>query len=187
MPVGSAYRNDENWGILSVRRRPHRGREFEWRDGRRQEGKEGGSEVSEDFVTMTAPDAADLLAPDGSEIRLLPRLERGSMVLCTLPPGQVSLAVTHQTVEELWYVVEGQGELWRRRDDHAEVTDLRPGIAVTIPLGTHFQFRAATSGSLRVVIVTMPTWPGDGEAVPVSGRWALDSIRALTRGCPPVA
>ena len=53
----------------------------------------------------------DVLAPDGSEIRLLPQTTGGSMVHCTLPPGAVSLAVTHRTVDELWYVLSGEGEL----------------------------------------------------------------------------
>jgi mannose-6-phosphate isomerase-like protein (cupin superfamily) len=129
--------------------------------------------MDEDFVTMTVPDEPDLQAPDGSEIRLLPRLSGGSMVHCALPPGGVSLAVTHRTVEEIWYVVEGWGQLWRQSRDREEVTDLRPGLAVTIPLGTRFQFRSAESGPLRFVIVTMPPWPGADEALRVEDHWPV--------------
>jgi len=43
--------------------------------------------------------------------------------------------------------------------------------AVTIPLGTSFQFRAGPEG-LRVVAVTVPPWPGDpAEARPERGPW----------------
>ena len=56
----------------------------------------------------------DVLAPDGSEIRLLAQTGRGSMVHCTLPPGRVSVAVAHRTVEEVWYCLEGAGQVWRR-------------------------------------------------------------------------
>ena len=125
------------------------------------------------FVTMAVPEVADLRAPDGSEIRLLPRLCGGSMVHCSLPPGEVSLAVTHRTVEEIWFVVEGNGQLWRRRGDREEVTDLRPGTAVTIPLGTRFQFRSAESDPLRFIIVNMPRWPGADEAVRVDDHWPV--------------
>jgi mannose-6-phosphate isomerase-like protein (cupin superfamily) len=45
------------------------------------------------------------------------------------------------------------------------------GVCLTIPLGTHFQFRATGSAPLAALGVTMPPWPGEGEAVPVQGRW----------------
>jgi mannose-6-phosphate isomerase-like protein (cupin superfamily) len=122
--------------------------------------------------TSSAPAAAhDVLAPDGSEIRLLPQVPSGSMVHCTLPPGAVSLAVTHRTVDELWYVVAGKGELWRSQDDHEEVAPLRPHTAHSIPLGTRFQFRNPGPEPLVLVIVTMPPWPGMDEAVRVEYHW----------------
>jgi mannose-6-phosphate isomerase-like protein (cupin superfamily) len=121
--------------------------------------------------TRRLPDAPDTLAPDGSEIRLLVALTRGSMVHCTLPPGGVSRAVRHRTVEELWCVVGGRGELWRRRGEREETVALAPGVALSLPAGTHFQFRTLGGGPLEVVIVTMPPWPGEEEAERVAGRW----------------
>ena len=88
------------------------------------------------FASARPADAYDVLAPDGSEIRFLPQLKGGSMVHCTLPPGAVSLAITHRTVEELWYVLAGAGELWRRQDGREQVVALVAGVSVTIPLGT---------------------------------------------------
>ena len=32
----------------------------------------------------------------------------------TLPPGAVSLAVTHRTVAEIWFVTGGAAEVWRK-------------------------------------------------------------------------
>jgi mannose-6-phosphate isomerase-like protein (cupin superfamily) len=58
--------------------------------------------------------AFDVLAPDGSQIRLLAQVSGGSMVYCTLPAGRVTRAVRHQTVEELWLCVAGRGQVWRR-------------------------------------------------------------------------
>jgi mannose-6-phosphate isomerase-like protein (cupin superfamily) len=123
------------------------------------------------FATRTLPDAADALAPDGSEVRVLLALAAGGMAHFRLAPGQVSLAVAHRTVEEVWYVVAGRGEMWRRQGDREEVVALRPGVCLTIPLGTHFQFRAVGPDALEAVGVTMPPWPGDGEAYEVPGVW----------------
>lgn len=124
-----------------------------------------------DFTSRTPAAECDVLAPDGSEIRLLPQLGGGSMVHCTLPPGGTSLAVTHRTVEELWYVLAGQGELWRQQGARSETVALTPGSAHTIPLGTHFQFRNTGAAPLTIVIVTMPPWPGMDEAVRVPDHW----------------
>jgi len=123
------------------------------------------------WETHALPAAYDLLAPDGSEIRLLGRVEGGSMVHCTVRPGQTTQAVKHKTVEELWLCTAGAGELWRANDDGEQVVRLRAGTAVTIPLGTRFQFRATGPTALELVIATIPPWPGADEAVAVDGTW----------------
>ena len=120
--------------------------------------------------TKTPSAAPDALAPDGSEVRLLAALKGGSFAHFTLAPGQVSAPVSHRTVEEIWYVVAGEGEVWRKLGLEEIVTPVNPGVALTIPLGTHFQFRAGAAG-LAFVAVTMPPWPGAEEAFPVPGRW----------------
>ncbi|MCY3735404.1 MAG: cupin domain-containing protein [Gemmatimonadaceae bacterium] len=117
----------------------------------------------------------DVLAPDGSEIRLLARGRRGSMVHCTLNPGQVSLPVAHRSVEELWYVLEGAGQVWRRLGGEERIVDLSPGTSLSIPAGAHFQFRTVGERPLRIAIVTMPPWPGAEEAYPVEGCWPAGS------------
>ena len=48
----------------------------------------------------------------------------------------MSLAVTHRTVDELWYVLAGTGELWRRQGEREEIVPLLPHTAHSIPLGT---------------------------------------------------
>ena len=95
-----------------------------------------------------------------------------------LAAGRVSAAITHRTVEEIWYVLEGRGEMWRRQDGREEVVALEPGVCLTIPRGTHFQFRALDDRALRVLGVTMPPWPGDDEAIPVTGPWSPTSPSA---------
>ena len=124
------------------------------------------------FETRHLPLSPDLAAPDGSDVRVLLGLASGGMAHFTLAPGAVSTAVAHRTVEEIWYIVGGRGEMWRRQGEREAVTPLEPGLCLTIPLGTAFQFRALGQEPLAAVAITMPPWPGDGEAVTVAGIWA---------------
>ena len=111
-------------------------------------------------------------APDGSRVRVLLDLpERGSMACFELEPGQVAAAVVHRTVDELWWVQSGRGELWRCDPDGETVVTLEAGVCVDIPCGTRFQFRAADDEALQVLGVTMPPWPGADEAKVVPGPW----------------
>ena len=127
--------------------------------------------MSTPFATRELGDEQDAVAPDGSEVRLLAGVKAGGMAHFRLTAGQVSRAVTHRTVEEIWYVVAGKGEMWRAQDGREEIVALKAGTSLTVPLGTHFQFRAAPTQSLDIVGVTMPPWPGAGEARVVAGPW----------------
>lgn len=146
------------------------------------------------FESLELPSDVTVVAPDGCDVRVLLGLRAGGMAHFTLAPGKVSAAVTHCTVEEIWYVVSGTGLLWRKQDDIEQVTELVPSLCLTIPLGTHFQFQATGADDLDIVAVTMPPWPGDGEAVPVAGPWqastpttARASFPALSETPPAIA
>ena len=123
------------------------------------------------FETTRLPAEPDALAPDGAKVRLLPALAAGGMAHFELAPGKTSRPVAHRTVEEIWYFLGGSGEMWRKQDGREEVVTLEPGVSITIPLGTHFQFRVTGGEPLAAVAVTMPPWPGQDEANPVEGRW----------------
>jgi mannose-6-phosphate isomerase-like protein (cupin superfamily) len=125
------------------------------------------------FATRQLGEAYDVLAPDTSEIRLLVGTIRGSLAHGTLVPGRVSLAITHRTVEEVWYVTAGRGQVWRKQGGRELVVDVEPGTALTIPTGTHFQFRASGPEPLTFVMCTMPPWPGEQEAVRVPDHWPV--------------
>ncbi|MBL8701369.1 MAG: cupin domain-containing protein [Alphaproteobacteria bacterium] len=124
-----------------------------------------------EFGTLRLPHLPTVIAPDGSDVRVLLGLRGGGMAHFELAAGKVTKAVTHRTVEEIWYVVAGRGEMWRRQGDREEIATLEPGLSLTIPLGTHFQFRAAPDTAIAAVAITMPPWPGPDEAVPVAGPW----------------
>ena len=125
-------------------------------------------------ATLRLADAPLVVAPDGSDVRVLLRLAGGSMAHFTLAPGRVSRAVRHRTVSEIWFVLGGRGEMWRGDGDGGSVDVLEPGVCLTIPAGTPFQFRSLGEEPLTAVAITMPPWPGDEEAIPVEGfaAWA---------------
>jgi mannose-6-phosphate isomerase-like protein (cupin superfamily) len=123
------------------------------------------------FETKTLPANPDVTAPDGSDVRVLLGVQGGGMAHFELAPGQVSRAVQHRTVEEIWYFVSGSGELWRRQGEREETVAVVPGVCLTIPLGTCFQFRSFGPAPLAAVGVTLPPWPGAGEAAFVEGPW----------------
>src|SRR4051794_34549452 len=107
-----------------------------------------------DFATKDLPAARDVVAPDGSDVRILLGLAGGGMAHFILAPGQISMAVTHRTVEEIWYVLAGRGEMWRSQDGREEIVPVRPGVCLTIPLGTRFQFRSSGDKPLAAVAIT---------------------------------
>jgi mannose-6-phosphate isomerase-like protein (cupin superfamily) len=137
------------------------------------------------FETKPLPATRDAVAPDGSNVRVLLATTRGSLAHFELAPDETSVAVRHHSVAEIWYFLRGRGELWRRFGGHEQTVEVRPGLCVTIPPGTAFQFRAWGEGAsgerareqgtsdepLTAIGATMPPWPGAGEAVIVDGPW----------------
>ena len=123
------------------------------------------------FQTKRLGTRPDAIAPDGSEVRILCSVSRGSLAHFTLPPHAVSQAVAHRTVDEVWYFLSGRGQMWRRSPDLEEIVDVEPGVSITIPLGTSFQFRSLSHEPLSAVGTTMPPWPGEDEAFAVDGVW----------------
>ena len=123
------------------------------------------------YETKTLGAAIDATAPDGTAVRLLLTLAGGSMAHFELPAGGVSHAVTHRTVEEIWFVLSGRGSIWRRQEGVERIDPLSPGTSLTIPLGTAFQFRAEGGSTLAFLAITMPPWPGMNEALPIDGPW----------------
>jgi mannose-6-phosphate isomerase-like protein (cupin superfamily) len=131
--------------------------------------------MTERFPSLPAPrrlaERHDYLSPGGPEIRELAQASGGGLVHATLPSDSTAAALTHSTVEEVWYVLSGKGELWRRGADGEEVTDLTPGTSVVIPPGVEFQWRNRGADPVSVLIVDIPRWPGPEEASRVQGPW----------------
>jgi len=124
-----------------------------------------------EFSAKRLPAERDVVATDGCDVRVLLGLEGGTMAHFELPPGQTSSAITHRTVEEIWFFLSGRGEMWRKQGGREEIIAVESGVCLTIPLGTHVQVRALGDQALAALAVTMPPWPGEGEAVWVQGKW----------------
>ena len=93
------------------------------------------------------------------------------MAQFALPAGKISSAVAHRTVEEVWFFTAGQGRLWRKNEKAEEIVQILPGLSISIPTGTHFQFRNDGTEPLIAIGTTMPPWPGENEAYAVTGVW----------------
>lgn len=130
--------------------------------------------ISRHLETITDDDKENFyIAPDESLIRKFPDGEKGGMAFCELPAKKISKAVKHQTVEELWYCVDGKGKFWRKINDDENVLDVEPGMYLTIPVGAHFQFKNETEHFLKFLITTIPCWPGPTEAISVDDYWKV--------------
>ena len=123
------------------------------------------------FETKLLGAEPDATAPDGTAVRLLLTRPGGGMAHFELPAGAISHAIAHVTVEEIWYILSGRGRIWRRCEATERIEAIAPGAALTIPLGTAFQFRAEADAPLAFLAITMPPWPGMQEAVMVEGPW----------------
>jgi mannose-6-phosphate isomerase-like protein (cupin superfamily) len=130
-----------------------------------------GTVMMAEFASLPLPIDPTVRAPDGSDVRVLLALRGGSMAHFQLAAGATARAVTHRTVEELWFVVAGRGEMWRKQGQREEVVALEPGLCLSIPVGTQFQFRASPTEPVSAVAITMPPWPGEHEAEFVAGPW----------------
>jgi mannose-6-phosphate isomerase-like protein (cupin superfamily) len=118
----------------------------------------------------------DYAAPDQSNIWLLGSEPAGGIAICTLAPGRASVPVRHRTVEELWYVIDGRGEIARRHGDRdAFIDELESGVCLDVGTGITFQFRALGDHDLTLLLLTMPAWPGADEAIAEPDRAAWPS------------
>ncbi len=82
-----------------------------------------------------------------------------------------AVSVAHKTVEEIWFFLTGEGEMWRRQGEREKVIAVKPGLCLTILVGVSFQFRSFESEPLTAVRVTMPPWTGGEGACEVEGKW----------------
>ena len=120
--------------------------------------------------TAWLPREATNRSPGGaSEIRQVIQLPQGQVTHAVCAAGNVAEAAVLPERYEMFYVLAGAGELWRRAPHGEEIVSLRPGRTVEIPMGTEFQYRALDADVMFLVIVT-PMWTPDAyQSLPGAG------------------
>jgi mannose-6-phosphate isomerase-like protein (cupin superfamily) len=99
---------------------------------------------------------------DGSTIRELLGLptssaRKQSLAEATLPPGVATERHYHGESEEIYYLVEGSGEM----EIDGERRHVGPGDAILIPPGAWHQIRADTGRPLRFLCCCAPPYRHD--------------------------
>jgi mannose-6-phosphate isomerase-like protein (cupin superfamily) len=107
-------------------------------------------------------------APDGSVIRELASPRQGgitshSLADITLPPGTKVEAHFHKMSDEVYWVIEGAGEVLLEDLWHP----VEAGSIVTIPVGTIHAVKSAPSTPLKMAVTCCPAWVPE-DTYPVS-------------------
>lgn len=122
--------------------------------------------------TIPIPKDYHHIAPDKAEIRELTEVNDTGLAHCILPANTTSQAVQHKTVSEIWHVLSGTGEIWRKSNSDEKIVKLEPGLSIDILCGTSFQYRSFDE-NLVFLCITTPLWPGPGESIDVeNGHWS---------------
>lgn len=124
-----------------------------------------------DFQKMFGENSADLTPVLARYVEQPHGVTSGAVAGFELAPGEASTAMLHKTVEAIWFILKGRGEVWQRREGREEIQKLRAGSCLTVPVGTPFQFRARGKSPLSAMGVTAPMGPGAGDADTVPGKW----------------
>jgi mannose-6-phosphate isomerase-like protein (cupin superfamily) len=104
-------------------------------------------------------EARPFTTADGSTIRSLLDLttapvQNQSLAEATLRPGGATARHYHRASEELYFVLDGRGEM----EVDGERASVGPGEAVLIPAGAWHQIRATGKGDLRFLCCCAPPY-----------------------------
>jgi mannose-6-phosphate isomerase-like protein (cupin superfamily) len=104
-------------------------------------------------------DAESFVTADGSTIRELFGLPKGgvehqSLAEATLAPGQVTQRHYHRVSEEIYFVLDGEGEM----DVDGEKRRVSAGDAVAIPARAWHALRAEGDRPLRILCSCAPPY-----------------------------
>ena len=116
-------------------------------------------------------DAEPFTTKDGSEIRELlahrnSSIAKQSLAEATLPPGGATAPHFHRATEEIYYILQGQGEM----RIESEQRTVGPGDAIAIPPGTVHTIRNSGGEPLVFLCCCAPCYEhedtimADGEA-----------------------
>ncbi len=111
------------------------------------------------MIVRSLAEAEPFTTADGSTIRELLGLPTApvrnqSLAEATLEPGEATERHYHGAAEEIYYLVEGEGEL----ELDGERRHVTAGDAILIPPGARHQIRAAGAGPLRFLCCCSPPY-----------------------------
>lgn len=104
-------------------------------------------------------DATPFTTKDGSEIRVLldaevAAAENQSLAEAVLAAGQATERHYHARTEEIYFLLEGAGEM----EVDGETRTVGPGDAILIPAGARHQITAVGDGPLRFLCCCAPPY-----------------------------
>jgi mannose-6-phosphate isomerase-like protein (cupin superfamily) len=102
-------------------------------------------------------EAKPFVTADGSLIRELLRAEQQTLAEATLAPGQETQRHYHAASEELYYLLEGDGQI----EVDGERRRAGPGDGILIPPGAWHQIRNDGTGDLRFLCCCAPPYSHD--------------------------
>jgi mannose-6-phosphate isomerase-like protein (cupin superfamily) len=105
----------------------------------------------------SAASAEPFTTKDGSTIRELHHTEAQSLAEATLEPGQASERHYHARTEEIYFLLEGEGEM----EVDGERRHVSPGDAVLIPAGAWHQLENNGTSELRILCCCAPPYSHD--------------------------
>ncbi len=82
----------------------------------------------------------DYIARNGSKIRLLPMMKEGGLYHCTSPASKTLFPVAHCHVEEIWYEIKGENEVWRKAHTTEEIVSVRANMKALFSSGRVTQY-----------------------------------------------
>lgn len=102
------------------------------------------------------------ITKDGSQIRSILDLtnapvQNQSLAEATLPPGAATDRHYHKLSEEIYFILEGTGEMEIDGEHHPAV----PGEAILIPPGAWHQITAGPQAALRFLCCCAPPYAHD--------------------------
>lgn len=141
--------------------------------------------MSRQWATATVPIEYDYISPSGeAEIRLLPSFEQGELAHARVASDAPSQAASIVGMGELFYVMSGEGELWRATGELHDVTSLVPERCLSIPPGIDYQYRA-TAPPLEFLVVTAPRWKKENWTRAKRSFWNKSGWPAAAREHSP--
>lgn len=104
------------------------------------------------------PMIIDVAALKDADLNATPSPDLRSKGFVATPNGTIAVQIGnvakhfHSNADEIQYIVEGTGTAWLG----SEKREIRPGMLIVIPRGTHHAGTEATSGRFKAIAIKLP-------------------------------